>query len=857
MGLEAGQKATRQKTENLTGQKRRGFGTRRGWQLATIVLFALGCIIAVSLTLTWRFEDNAVYGQQVGEVAKDDVIAPKALTYVSQVQSQKAADEAANNPLNNVYRRDESLVSKQRDSLNNLLIALTNANVNFSPNTDLGLLLEQEPLKSSGLSQEQLGRLLNLPGSQWTELSNEARTTFNIVMASDISPDNLNIELGRLKNDVYTPWNLSPGFTRLDDSSRNLVIALVYPYIRVNNTLDEAATKLKRDNAAKKADQVNVSVLKGQSLVRRGEILTPLQVEQLQQLGLRSAGSNWQNVVSTVGVITGLILLMVFYFSLFRSQIWTNPRLILFIGLTLLVSVAGMRILFSNYAEHPIRAYLLPLAAVSMVLAALLDVNLAIFLTAILALMGGYVAQSPEAAAVFFVGGAAGAFMLYKAERTMTFVYAGAAVALSQFAVGLCFNFARNIDMGSVGLLLLYNLGSGLVATSLAFFIFSALGKLFGVTTVIQLLELAHPNQPLLRRLMREAPGTYHHSILVSNLAEQAAERLMGDALLARVGAYYHDIGKLSRPDHFIDNQGGMGNIHDNLDPRESARIIKAHVEDGVALARKNHLPRKVVDIIHQHHGTCLIAYFYHKAVTLGLDIEEIDFRYPGPKPQTKVAAIVMLSDGVEAAVRANIQSGRIPTGAHPPVPAAENPTTSGGQKQLTIEAVVNKIIDDRIRDHQLDECDLTLKDIDELRHLFVEILAGIYHPRIVYPDTSKPANPANGNTTTEPESTARPEAVEAIIVPVREIPLPQLPSSIYAGSGAADGGEPLPGAAANLVATVTVGTSTYEALPNPENRDSKPSKRSPGSGGIGGAGRPINKNHPPELPKDKENLNN
>jgi len=789
-----------------------------------MLLFAVSCVISVSLTLTWRFEDNVVYSQQAGEAAKDDIVAPKALTYVSQVQSQKASDEAVSNPANNVYRRDETITSKQRENLTALLTLLNKARTNaVSISLNVATLADDEMVKLAGLNNNQLIQALTLNDTQWSEIRSEARMTYNLVTATDIRPDSLAGELARLKNDIYTVWNLSPGFARLDEVSRSLVISLVQPFVTVNSLLDDNATRLKQAEARKKADPVSVSIVKGQSVVRRGEILSLLQIEQLEQLGLRSNASSLQNVIGTVGVITALILLMVCYFTFLQHNIWSNPRMLLFMGMALLIAAAGMRLLVTNYAEHTIRPYILPLAAISMVLAALLDVNLALFSTAVLALMAGYVSQSPEMAAVFFVGGAAGAFTLYKAERTLSFVYAGLAVATGQFAVSLCFDLAsQTLDWTMLVLLLIFNLMNGLVSTSLAFFTFSALGKLFGVTTVIQLLELAHPNQPLLRRLMREAPGTYHHSILVSNLAEQAAERLMGDALLARVGAYYHDIGKLSRPSNFIDNQGNGVNIHDNLDPRDSARLIKAHVEDGVILAHKHHLPRKVVDIIHQHHGTCLISFFYQKALAMGLDVSEIDFRYPGPKPQTKVAAIVMLSDGVEAAVRANVQSGRISTGAQPVVPAAQNPTVAPGRKQLTIQDVVNKIIDDRIRDGQLDECDLTLKDIEELRHLFVEILAGIYHPRIVYPD---PVRPVTTPETAKQETSTQPE--EVVSLAVREIPL-----------------EALVGAT-SVIAVATTDEPATPALAEQSPRFSEHHLAKPG---IGGAGRPVQKSTPNDL---------
>jgi putative nucleotidyltransferase with HDIG domain len=271
------------------------------------------------------------------------------------------------------------------------------------------------------------------------------------------------------------------------------------------------------------------------------------------------------------------------------------------------------------------------------------------------------------------------------------------------------------------------------MAASLTFLTFSVLGRIFGITTHLQLLELAHPNQPLLYRLAREAPGTYHHSIMVSNLAESAVETVGGDPLFARVAVLYHDIGKVLRPSFFVENQANRANVHDALDPRTSARIIQEHVVDGVRLARKAHLPQSIIDIIQQHHGTTLIKYFYTEALNAGEDVDEAEFRYPGPKPQTKEAGVIMLADGVEAAVRAASQSGKL---------YEETTESQDGQnvrRAARLQQVVDSVIKARLDDGQLDECDLTLKQIEQIRRSFIKILEGIYHPRVEYPELKVP----------------------------------------------------------------------------------------------------------------------
>jgi putative nucleotidyltransferase with HDIG domain len=253
------------------------------------------------------------------------------------------------------------------------------------------------------------------------------------------------------------------------------------------------------------------------------------------------------------------------------------------------------------------------------------------------------------------------------------------------------------------------------------------LANLFGILTVVQLMELANPTQPLLRRLMVEAPGTYHHSLMVGNLAERAAEAIGADALLVRVAAYYHDIGKLANPQAFIENQAGGENIHDQLAPEASARILKQHVADGIDLAYRHRLPTPLIAFIPQHHGTSLMSYFWAKAreeaaapygglatpegQRAAAAVDDAPFRHAGPKPQSKEAAILMLADGVEASVR-----------------------SLASRDESTIRAMVNQIIEERMTDGQFDECDLTFRDIDRIREAFVGQLMGIYHQRIAYP---------------------------------------------------------------------------------------------------------------------------
>jgi putative nucleotidyltransferase with HDIG domain len=326
------------------------------------------------------------------------------------------------------------------------------------------------------------------------------------------------------------------------------------------------------------------------------------------------------------------------------------------------------------------------------------------------------------------VGGLIASLSLSKLEKLNAFLWAGVFVALANLAVILVFRLPKR-DYDTVQLLTLagFSFLNGGLSASLTLAGFYLLGTLFDITTSLQLMELARPTHPLLRELLLKAPGTYHHSILVSNMAEEAAGRIGADPLLARVGAYYHDVGKIARPYFFVDNQVEGVNVHERLDPRTSAQIVISHVKDGLELAKKYRLPSKVRDFIPQHQGTALATYFYHQAREIeGDEVNQEDFRYPGPKPQTKETAIVMLADSCEAAVR------------------GERPDSREG-----IEELVHKIIDGKVLDGQLDECDLTLHDLHEIRSAFVSILQGVFHPRIKYPEETENRNEATSNKST------------------------------------------------------------------------------------------------------------
>jgi len=363
--------------------------------------------------------------------------------------------------------------------------------------------------------------------------------------------------------------------------------------------------------------------------------------------------------------------------------------------------------------------YLAPTPALAMLAAATLGPHIGAAATLFLGAAVGVIADnSLEMASYVVMGGLVAAFTMKRVERIGALFRAGMFAALTHIVVIFIFRFPQDITQTRVLLVpTLTGVVNGGVSASLALGSLFLVGPLFDITTTMRLVELSRPDHPLLQRLLREAPATYHHSLMVANLAEQAAERIGANPLLARVGAYYHDIGKIARPYFFAENQAEDVNPHDRLDPHASAKIIIDHVEDGLKLARRYRLPSRVRAFISEHHGVNRASFLYSKAVQLadGDDtmVNEDEFRYPGPRPQSKETALVMLGDSCEAAVR-----------AIRPANADE------------VAKIVAKIVSDRVDDAQLSACDLTLRDLEIIRETFTSVLKGAYHPRIQYPQS-------------------------------------------------------------------------------------------------------------------------
>lgn len=453
---------------------------------------------------------------------------------------------------------------------------------------------------------------------------------------------------------------------------------------------------------------------RGQLLIAKNQIITANDMEMLKELNVVVDRSNRLQVfLSLAFFILLLIGLSWVYLYQFHTDFFKKERLLYLLLLLILIVLGLIKAL--SLIDNPAIPYLAPVSFAAMLITILINPQLALMMSFILSMIGGIIGEYNLALTIFyFISGMVSVFSLSNFHRQRDLVRTGSILMVINGITVIVLNllFRTGFDFWAVILATV----NGFLSAVLAIGTIPFLEHIFKITSPIRLLELSNPGHPLLRRLQIEAPGTYQHSIMVGNLAEAAAEGIGANALWARVGSYYHDIGKIKRPYFFVENQFAQENPHEKLNPTLSTLIITYHVKEGVEIAREHGLPDLLMEIIEQHHGTDLVRYFYKRAAENIQGEKEIlnegDFRYEGPKPQTKEAALVMLADSVEAAVRA--------------MPKPTPPK---------VESLIQKIIRERLDDGQFNECNLTLKDLNQIKSSFIKVMGGLFHNRIEYPE--------------------------------------------------------------------------------------------------------------------------
>lgn len=665
----------------------------------------------------------AQYELEDGEISPDTIYASRS---VIDQEATSLARSAAAEQVEDVYLFDSSVEGKVINKVTGLIVYLMEAkDLEAADEDDNQQPSEEEPSNQESL-QEQAAQLL----ADFPEVDNEENAlallaitkeslqqalelTKNLIganMQAGFKPDEADSRLQIIKTELYQ--------AQMSPLLREFIVASLEAHFIPNRVYSPEETAAQRRRARDQVD--DIVILKGEKIIDKGEAVTAAHLSQLRALGMLETSFAY-------GYYLGLAMLMLcifgawgYYLYRYRPEIFASSSLLWLIGLIIVLTLWAAKI-FGGLLFEAGSIYLIPAGMASLLFAIIFDVSFALFFGTTLSLVIAVTAGSEINVLIMtLIASVAGAYSVTKVNQRSDLTRAGFLIAAAN-AIGILglslINNGLTLNQTSVQRTLLdlaMGVASGVLSSVFAVGLLPLIESAFGITTSIRLLELANPNQIPLKRLLLEAPGTYHHSIMVGNLAEAAAEAVAADPVLSRVGSYYHDLGKLNRPYFFIENQFQGNNPHDKIPPSLSSMILTAHVRGGVKLASQYKLPPVIKDIIEQHHGTTLIGFFYHRALSERGNKDQLledRFRYEGPKPQFKEAGIIMLADSVEAAVRSLSQPN-----------------------QFRIQGMVDKIIKEKLTDGQLDQCDLTLKDLNEISQAFVQVFAGMYHKRIAYP---------------------------------------------------------------------------------------------------------------------------
>lgn len=712
-----------------------------------IWLYALALAVALTLIFSINLFQRSIVTAVVGEPAPADVFAPVTYAYTSPVLTEQAKQDAANSipdqytPLNADIGRAQLNLARQFFNF----VDTVRADSQATPAKKIEYLRAVETVT---IDDAVASDLLALSDEEYEAVKQETLDIIDTVMRQEIRE-------GQLRDAQRAARRQAS--LNLTSAQENVVTSIAPQFVVPNVFLDIESTQKQREDAATAVEPVTRTVYQGQHIVSAGTLVNEAHVELLTGLGLLEERVEWQGIFSTFLASMLASVLIALYWHQSSDELSKNGRYLGALTSLILIFAFVAKVLPSgpNYM-----LYWYPLAALSMLVAVTFEMNLAILVTAVMSgLISFAVAnQSLEIALYFAAGGFLSVLTLRDAERINAFFRAGVVAAVGYMIVILMFRLPQDIAPFEVAQLLLFGLANGVLSAALTLAGFFILGSLFRMTTTLQLQDLSRLDHPLLQELLRRAPGTYHHSIMVANLAEQAADRVQANSTLVRVGAFYHDIGKMNHPGFFTENQEGV-NPHDNLDPYESAKIIVAHVPDGLALAKKYKLPDRIQDFIAEHHGERLVMGFYRKALALvDGDESQVDtkrFRYPGPRPRCRESGIVMLADATEA------------------TSSALRPNTARG-----IEKLVNKIVDDDVMQGQLNNSGLTMKDIQLIRESFIEALKGRFHVRVKYPGNEQLEDKTGEATGQRPAQLPEPTPSPLLSPQVIEKPEPDPVSS-------------------------------------------------------------------------------
>ncbi len=646
-----------------------------------------------------------------GQVSAQDLQAPSNVEYISSVRTNQARD-AAERAVSPVYTAPDQNIARQQ--ITRLRTELDRIS---SIRGDRLKSFEQKQadlasVSDLNLDSNTIDTILITSDARWIATQQDALRVLEQIVRSPVREENI----ATVRAGVQSIVSFA-----LSDEQSNIVVKLVTPFIISNSFFSPELTDTARLQARQAVEPVTQTYLAGEIVIPRGKVLTAANIEALETLGLVRTFNPILDYVGTAAMIIGMMTFVGFYFTRRRPAYYNDGRSLLLICVLFLLFLAASRLIIPNRAILP---YVFPLPAFGLLIATLFGPGGGLMLSIVICILAAYNLPNSIGLTIFYMlASLTGILSLGKAHRISSFAWAAIVSGLTGMAIITAYRLpAGNLDWVGFFTLTGASLLNGIASASVALMLQYLLAEFLGLTTGLRLLEISRPDAPLLQFFLRNAPGTYQHSLMVSNLVEQAAEKLAMDTLLVRVGALYHDVGKAANPSFFIENQLPNNlNPHDDVDAVTAASSVIRHVTDGVVLARKYRLPRRIIDFMLEHHGTLLARYHYNRAVReaggIASRVDESKFRYPGPQPRSRETALLMLADNVEARTR------------------SERPRT-----EEEIRAVVQKAIDFCQKEGQLSNTRFTLKDLSVISDVFVTTLTGLYHPRIAYPAADVPA---------------------------------------------------------------------------------------------------------------------
>lgn len=670
-----------------------------------LVLLIFTSLLSFTALIQPFYISSSSYPFSVGEVAIQDIQAPITLAFPSEVLTEQARNTAENAIYPIYFPADPAIARRQIERMRISLNYIISVRADPYAAHDQKV-VDLSKLEFIEIDKELATNILSLSDTQMEVTQQEALSVLELTMRNTIRED----KLYDTKRSIPTLINFS-----LPEEQASIVTGLVSQFVIPNSLYSEEQTRLARVEASDSIEMVIRKYITGEAIVERGQVITPEIWEALEQFGFIQPQNNNQQIISSALLIILTSLLIALYFSRFKPVILNNLRNLTMISVIFLVFLFGARYIIPDRTVIP---YLFPIPAFGLTITSLFTMELGMIFSLILSILTAYgLPNSLDLTLFFILSSFCGILVLSKARRIANFFWAGIAISIAGSAVILTHRLPGSVtDWFGVITLIGASIVNGIASASLSLLLQYIFSQILSLTTALQLLEISRPDHPLLQYILRNAPGTYQHSLQVANLAEQAAKVIGADALLVRVGALYHDAGKATNPLFFIENQiPGKLNSHDDLDPKVSAATIIRHVDDGIELAKKYHLPPRIQDFILEHHGNLITRYQYTKAIqAAGNNPDEINkesFRYPGPCPRSRETALLMLADGCEATARAQVP-----------------------KNEQEIRLLVEKHFEFILREAQLINTNMTLRDLNLAAVSFVMTLQNTYHPRLKYP---------------------------------------------------------------------------------------------------------------------------